>query len=47
MKTKFNYLLVVLCFACIHIQAQEQKNEGHRKSYVTYFQRFIIIHLYT
>ncbi|WP_440121399.1 T9SS type A sorting domain-containing protein [Tenacibaculum sp. Ill] len=31
MKTKFNYLLVVLCFACIHVQAQEQKNEDHRK----------------
>ncbi|WP_428743078.1 hypothetical protein [Tenacibaculum sp.] len=37
MKTKFNYLLVVLCFACIHVQAQEQKNEDHRKKLCNFF----------
>lgn len=29
MKTKLNYLLVVLCFASIYVQAQ--KNEDYRK----------------
>ncbi|KAF9657629.1 MULTISPECIES: hypothetical protein [Tenacibaculum] len=37
MKTKLNYLLVVLCFASIHVLAQEQKNEDHRKKLCNLF----------
>ncbi|MDO6676485.1 hypothetical protein MK851_13625 [Tenacibaculum sp. 1B UA] len=37
MKTKLNYLLVVLCFASIYGQAQKQKNEDYIKKLCNLF----------